>query len=108
MPILPIDMQVILMRMDSMTKTQHQQQDGISLMQIAKGVELSEISQIESARVNEIKPHPDNNTKIEDKRKEQERQRRAKEEKKRKTREMEKIIKEFDEPDKGNYIDIKR
>ncbi len=107
MPILPIDLQVILMKMDSMTRLQHEQQDGVYMMQVVKGAELGELSQIESSRVNEVKPHPDNNTKIEDKKsREQARQGKKREEKRKK--ELEKIIKEFQEPEKGIHIDIKR
>ena len=70
MAILPIDLQAILLRMDSVSKTQHRQQEGVIAAQIQKGVEMAEIAQIESNRVNELKPHPDENTKIEDKEKE--------------------------------------
>jgi hypothetical protein len=70
MAILPIDLQAILLRMDSVSKTQHRQQEGVIAAQIQKGVEMAEITQIESNRVNELKPHPDENTKIDDKEKE--------------------------------------
>jgi len=111
MPILPIDLQVIMMRMDELTKQQNAQQDGISLAQLVKGSEISELTNIESSRVNEVKPHPDGNSKIEDK-KQKEKQARKREEKRKKKEVMEKkreeIIKKFQEPDKGIYIDVKR
>ena len=111
MPILPIDLQIIMMRMDELTKQQYSQQDGVSLAQLVKGSELSELSNIQSSRVNEVKPHPDGNTKVEDKQ-QKEKYRREKEKTEKNEKIIEKkrkeIIKEFQDPDKGIHIDIKR
>ena len=111
MPILPIDLQIIMMKMDDLTKLQHAQQDGIALAQLVKGSELSEIANIESNRVNQVKPHPDGNNKVEDK-KQKEKYAREKEEQKKKKKiveeRREEIVKKFQEPDKGIHIDVKR
>ncbi|NIM44372.1 MAG: hypothetical protein GTO54_01870, partial [Nitrososphaeria archaeon] len=69
--ILPIDIQALLVRMDSVSKMQQAQQEGISIAQSIKGSELSELAQVQSSRVNDVKPHPDNNSKIEDEQKKQ-------------------------------------
>jgi hypothetical protein len=69
--ILPIDIQALLVRMDSVSKIQQAQQEGISIAQSVKGSELSELAQVQSSRVNDVKPHPDNNSKIEDEQKKQ-------------------------------------
>lgn len=106
MAILPIDLQAILVRMDSVSKTQHRQQEGVVAAQIQKGVELAEIAQIESNRVNELKPHPDENTKIEDK--EKEKKTGSGKKKKRGNTGKNKKDEEFSDPYKGNIIDIKR
>ena len=106
MAILPIDLQAILLRMDSVSKTQHRQQEGVIAAQIQKGVELAEIAQIESNRVNELKPHPDENTKIEDKEKEKETG--SGEKKNRENSGKSKKKENFSDPYKGNIIDTKR
>jgi len=109
MPILPIDLQVMLIRMDELSKIQHGQQDGQVLAQMLKGEELGEMANIESSRVNEVKPHPDENSKIEDKKSKNKPEReREKREQKKKEKQREELLKEFKEPDKGVYIDIKR
>jgi hypothetical protein len=64
--ILPIDMQAIMLRMDSISKYQQQQQEGVIAAQIMKGEELSQLAQIQSSRVNEVKSHPERNVKIEE------------------------------------------
>jgi hypothetical protein len=66
MAILPIDMQAILLRMENISKY-HQQQEGMVIAQIVKGDELSRLAQLDSSRVNEVKPPPDNSGKVEDK-----------------------------------------
>lgn len=106
MGILPIDIQAILVRMDDISKLRQWQQDGITLAQAIKGGELKELTQLESSRVNLVKPHPDGNAKIEDESKKakshvRERREREKEERKEKG-------KDFEEPYKGTIIDIKR
>ena len=107
MAILPVDIQALLVRMDSVSKIQQMQQEGVVLAQALKGSELGELSQIESSRVNELRPHPDGDSKIEDEQKKQKkayaRHRNQPGEKK---KEEEK--KKFEEPYKGTRIDIKR
>lgn len=106
MAILPIDLQAILLRMDGVSKTQHKLQEGVMAAQMQKGVELSELAQIESSRVNELKPHPDGNTKIEDKEKEKEAG--SGEKKNRGNPGKNKKDGEFNDPYKGNIVDTKR
>lgn len=106
MPILPIDLQAILLRMDEVSKFQQRQQEGVIAAQMAKGEELSKLAQIESSRVNQAKPHPDGNTKIEEK--EKERKRGLKEQKKREINRKRKKKKEFDDPFRGTIIDTIR
>ena len=102
MGILPIDIQAILVHLDSM---RHLGQDGVALAQTMKGGELRELSQIQSSRVNEIKPHPEANQKIEDEQKKSKtylREKREQEKKEKKKRDG------FEEPYKGTIIDTKR
>lgn len=107
MAILPIDLQALLVRMGDVSKIQQLQQEGLATAQMLKGGELSELARIESSRVNEVKPHPDGNSKIED---EQKKEKKAQvpssmsEEGKKKKKEQEK----FEEPYKGTIIDTKR
>lgn len=103
MGIFPIDLQAILVRMDSVKQYQ---QDGIALAQSLKAGDLEELSRIESTRVNEVQPHPDGNAKIEDGR--QESHSGEQEEKKGQNREKEKKKRAFEEPFKGTIIDTKR
>ena len=110
----PIDLQAILLRMDSISKLQQRQQDGITAAQSLKGMELSEIARIESNRVNEVKPHPDGNSKVEDKKEEE----RSSKEKKKKRGAVGPVEKkgtgsvreddDFNDPLKGTIIDTKR
>jgi hypothetical protein len=65
--ILPIDMQAIILRMESISKYQQQQQEGVVVAQMVKGEELSRLAQLDSSRVNEVKPQPDGSNKIEEK-----------------------------------------
>jgi len=107
MAILPIDIQALLVRMDSVSKIQQMQQEGTVLAQAVKGGEISELAQIESSRVNDVKPHPDGNSKIEDEQKKQKKeyvQQRMKGGGGKKEEEQ----KKFEEPYKGTHIDIKR
>ncbi len=67
MSVNPIDLQAILLRMDNISKLQQKLQDGVAAAQSQKGMELSELSRIESSRVNEVKPQPDGDTKVEEK-----------------------------------------
>jgi hypothetical protein len=103
MGILPIDLQAILVRMDSVKQFQ---QDGVVLAQTLKAGDLTELARIESTRVNEVKPNPDGNAKIED---EQEKARSGGRGKKQgQKREKEKKKEAFEEPFKGTIIDTKR
>jgi hypothetical protein len=104
MGILPIDLQAILVRMDSIRQYQ---QDGVTLAQALKGGELGELAQIESTRVNEVKPHPEGNAKIEDEQKKAKSHVREQKEQQEKEGEREKEDK-FEEPFKGTIIDTKR
>ncbi len=103
MGILPIDLQAILVRMDSVKQYQ---QDGIVLAQTLKAGDLKELARIESTRVHEVKPHPDGNAKIEDK--QQKARSGAEGKKKGREREKEKKKEAFEEPFKGTIIDTKR
>jgi hypothetical protein len=103
MGILPIDIQAILVHLDSM---RHLGQDGVALSQTMKGGELRELSQIQSSRVNEIKPHPEANQKIEDEQKKSKTHLREKREQEKK--EKKKKREGFEEPYKGTIIDTKR
>jgi len=107
MAILPVDIQALLVRMDSVSKMQQMQQEGVVLAQAVKGGELSELSQIESSRVNDVKPHPDGNNKIED---EQKKQKKGYVQKRKKNGggKKEEERKKFEEPYKGTHVDIKR
>jgi glutamate synthase domain-containing protein 2 len=103
MGILPIDIQAILVHLDSMRNLG---QDGVSLAQSMKGGELRELSQIQSSRVNEVKPHPEANQKIEDEQKKSKTHiRQKREQAKRKKKEN---IEVFEEPYKGTIIDTIR
>ena len=103
MGILPIDLQAILVRMDSIRQYQH---DGIALAQTLKAGEIGELEKIESTRVNEVKPHQEGNSKIEDEQKKTKSQ--IREKKERQKEEKEKNEEEFEEPYKGTIIDTKR
>jgi hypothetical protein len=105
--ILPIDIQALFVRMDSVSKMQQAQQEGLSIAQSAKGSELSELARLQSSRVNDVQPHPDNNSKIED---EQKKQRKALLAKRKKEEGREKKRKHnlFEEPFKGTHIDTER
>ncbi len=107
MAILPIDIQALLVRMDSVSKMQQAQQEGISIAQSIKGSELSELAQVQSSRVNDVKPHPDNNSKIEDEQKKQRKALLAKR-KKEEGREKKRQQSLFEEPFKGTHIDTER
>jgi hypothetical protein len=67
MSVNPIDLQAILLRMDNISKIQQKLQDGVAAAQSQKGMELSELARISSSRVNEVKPQPDGDTKVEEK-----------------------------------------
>ncbi|HUT66038.1 MAG TPA: hypothetical protein VMZ05_07805 [Spirochaetota bacterium] len=103
MGILPIDLQAILVRMDSVRQFQH---DGVAIAQTLKAGEMGELARIESTRVNEVKPHPEGNAKIEDEQKKEKSHIREKKEGQK--REKESKEEEFEEPYKGTIIDTKR
>jgi len=107
MAILPVDIQALFVRMDHISKIQQGQQEGIAIAQSVKASELGELAQIQSSRVNQLQPHPDDNSKIEDEQKKQRKsqlpQRRRGEKKKRSGDQL-----QFEEPFKGNHIDTER
>jgi len=107
MAILPIDIQALLVRMDQVSKVQQAQQEGIAIAQTIKASELGELAQIQSSRVNQLQPHPDNNAKIED---EQKKQRKSPLPQRRKGRERQEARgqSQFEEPFKGTIIDTER
>jgi hypothetical protein len=89
-----------------MDSVKQYQQDGVALAQTLKAGELGELARIESTRVNEVKPHPDGNAKIED---EQKKKRSGTRTKKERRDVDEKNRKEdFEEPFKGTIIDTTR
>jgi hypothetical protein len=103
MGILPIDIQAILVNLDTMKQLG---QDGVTLAQTMKGGELRDLSQIQSSRVNEVKPHPDENQKIEDEQKKSKARLREKREREKNKSDDEREV--FEEPYKGTIIDTKR
>lgn len=107
MAILPVDIQALFVRMDHISKLAQGQQEGIAIAQSVKASELGELAQVQSSRVNELKPHPDNNSKIEDEQKKQRKpplpQRKQGESKKRS-----RDNKQFNEPFMGTHIDTER
>jgi hypothetical protein len=105
MGILPIDLQAILVRMDSMRQLQS---DGVAMAQAMKGSELGELARVQSTRVNEIEPHPEGSAKIEDEQKKTKSHVREKGGGKERDREQEKKEDAFEEPYKGTIIDTKR
>ena len=107
MAILPIDIQALFVRMDHISKLAQGQQEGIAIAQSVKASELGELAHVRSTRVNELQPHPDNNSKIEDEQKKQRKPplpQRKQGEGKKQSRDK----KQFDEPFKGTHIDTER
>jgi hypothetical protein len=105
MAILPIDLQAIMLRMDNLTRLQQQQHEGVIAAQMVKAEELSELAQLESNSVNEVRPNPDDSSKIEEKEeKASTGKRRQREGEGKKSKEQD----EFEEPYKGTIIDTKR
>jgi len=111
MPILPVDLQAILVRADAVTRLQQQHQEGVVAAQMLRGAELSEQTKIESSRVNMVKPHPDGNTRIEEDREHTGRKGISEYERK-KRKEQKKSSgprgEDFEEPYKGTIIDTVR
>ena len=111
MSVNPIDLQAILLRMDSISKVQQKLQDGVAAAQSQKGMELSELARLESSRVNEVKPKLDGVTKVEEK-KESEQSLKEKKNNKGAAENEESDNKEenddFNDPFKGTIIDTKR
>jgi len=107
MAILPVDIQALFVRMDHISKLAQGQQEGIAIAQSVKASELGELAQVRSSRVNELQPHPDNNSKIED---EQKKQRKSSlpQRKQGKGKKQSQDKKQFDEPFKGTHIDTER
>ncbi|HEB32530.1 hypothetical protein LCGC14_2593520 [marine sediment metagenome] len=97
--------------MDNISKLQQKLQDGVVAAQSQKGMELSERALIESSRVNEVKPQPDGDTKVEEKK---EGEQSFKENKKNKAASENEDSStdaeddDFHDPFKGTIIDTKR
>ncbi|KPJ87271.1 MAG: hypothetical protein AMS17_09005 [Spirochaetes bacterium DG_61] len=108
MSILPIDMQAIMLRMESISKYQQQHQEGVIAAQMMKGDELSRLAQLASSRVNDVKPHPEGNAKIEEKGPEGKSRREQAEEKKHVGTQKKSAESEFEDPYKGTIIDTIR
>mgnify|MGYP005835080565 CR=1 FL=1 len=106
MPILPVDLQALVLRMDDITRVQQAQQEGIAIAQVIKGSEFKELSQIESSRVNQLKPTPEGKSKIED---EQRKEKRSSlpARGKRRAASAGKDKSMFEEPYKGKHIDTR-
>ena len=101
-------MQAIMLRMESISKYQQQHQEGVIAAQMMKGDEMSRLAQLASTRVNDVKPHPDGNSKIEEKSPEG-KSRREQEREKKDTEEQKKFTDaEFKDPYKGTIIDTTR
>jgi hypothetical protein len=65
MAILPVDLQALLLRLSDSNRPHQRESEGAILTQMAKAEEVAKQAQAESSRVNEVKPHPDLNSKIE-------------------------------------------
>ena len=65
MAILPVDLQALLLRLSDANKPHQREAEGAALVQMTKAEEVARKAQVESSRVNEVKPHPDQNSKIE-------------------------------------------
>jgi hypothetical protein len=65
MAILPVDLQALLLRLNDANKPHQREAEGALLTQMTKAEEVAKQAQVESSRVNEVKPHPDLNNKIE-------------------------------------------
>ena len=107
MSILPVDIQALFVRMDHISKLQQGQQEGIAIAQTVKGGELGELARIQSSRVNEVQPHPDNNSKIEDEQKKQ-RGSSLPQRGKGQGRKRSANHRQFEDPFKGTHIDTER
>lgn len=105
MPILPIDLQAILGRSDVIAKLQQQYQDGVTITQMMKGAELGELTRIQDNRVNQVKEHPDGNTRVEDKKSSEKRKKELKKNEQSTGKKDAKSQNEFEDPEKGNIID---
>jgi hypothetical protein len=106
MPILPVDLQAVIMRMENMSRMQHGQQEGMILAQALKGSELGEAAQVQSSRVNQVQQQPDRGNRVED---EQKKERGRRQRQQRSPAGRKKSDGEgFQEPDKGTHIDVTR
>jgi hypothetical protein len=65
MAILPVDLQALLLRLSDANRPHQRESEGAVLTQMAKAEEVARQAQVESSRVNMVKPHPDLNNKIE-------------------------------------------
>jgi hypothetical protein len=65
MAILPVDLQALLLRLNDASRPHQREAEGAVLTQMTKAEEVARQAQAESNRVNEVKPHPDLNSKIE-------------------------------------------
>ncbi|RKX97105.1 MAG: hypothetical protein DRP54_09440 [Spirochaetes bacterium] len=105
MPILPIDLQAILLRSDVVAKLQQQYQDGVAIAQVMKGAQLGELTRIQDERVNQVKEHPEGNTRIEDEKASEKEKRELKKKPEGTVKNRGKEQSEFEDPEKGNIID---
>ncbi|MFW6138045.1 MAG: hypothetical protein ACOC7U_02615 [Spirochaetota bacterium] len=111
MPILPIDLQALLVRMGSVSKMQQMQQEGIVIAQsTVKAQQMGEKAQRESSQVNPLRPHPDENSRVDDKAEGSSGGKARAEVKKRKKSDQRKSRgkDDFSEPYKGTVIDTSR
>ncbi len=105
MPILPVDLQAVIIRMENVSRMQYGQQEGMILAQALKGSELGEAAQLQSSRVNQVQQQPDQGNRVEDEQKKQKnprQQHRSPDKKGKGGREH------FQEPGKGTHIDVTR
>jgi hypothetical protein len=106
--ILPIDIQALLVRMDTVSKSQQAQRpEGIALFQSLKGNELEEQARIESSRVNDVQNQPDGSNKIEDEQK-KERRSQVQHRSGKKGGRGKGGRNRFEDPEKGKIIDVTR
>jgi hypothetical protein len=104
MPILPVDLQAMVMRLEHLNRMQYHQQEAVALAQSLKNSEMDETSRLQATRVNEVQQQDENST-VND---EQSGQRRPQERARSGGRESGQEQKQFEEPFKGRHIDTTR
>jgi len=105
MPILPVDLQAVIMRMENVSRMQHGQQEGMVLAQALKGSELGEAAQVQSSRVNQVQQQPDRGNRIED---EQKKERGRRHQQRQPGTGAKGGRRRYPEPGKGDHIDVTR